>query len=176
MAVDREKFRTGIPVLDQQRDQLLDTIERLLDLCKRGQIAEGTLEAEAGAVIDYAVEHFDAEEYLMQLAQYPYFAQHVSKHDEFRDQIETVLVELRTCRWGEVGTLRLATFLVQWFCQHVQAHDVKLATFLKAMILEEPSASEALAARSPATRSWLCRMLCGQAGLRELVAQSEWVG
>ena len=122
---------TGIPLIDKQHKEYADLVDRLFGLTARGNVARQTLSREAGAVLKYAVEHFDAEEYIMRSQQYPAYAEHRSKHNIFRDRTDTLATDVEGDMDIDGYTVTLSKWLIEWFCDQVQTDDKKLAVFLK---------------------------------------------
>ncbi len=137
-AMEGEKIKTdkrfpvmGIPLLDKQHTEYADLVDRLFKLAERGSVSRETLSRETNAVIKYAGEHFDTEEYLMRSQKYPAYAEHLSKHNTFRDWTDTLILDLE----GDIDldgyTITLSKWLIEWFYDQVQTDDQKLAVFLK---------------------------------------------
>ena len=131
MTIDRTLFRTGVPLIDVQHEAYLDLVEQLFALCQRGDVPRATLESELGKVLSYAVEHFDTEEHLMLSLEYPYYAEHLAKHNVFRSHADEFVGELRSGLSTDALTIRLTTWLVEWIVEQIRVDDLKLATYLK---------------------------------------------
>src|ERR1035437_6169818 len=94
MKIDRRFLITGIPIIDKQHREYADLADRLFELAARGNVDRQTLSRETSAVVKYAVEHFDTEEYLMRSEKYPAYAEHRAKHNTFRDRTDTLVLGL----------------------------------------------------------------------------------
>ncbi len=131
MKIDRRLLMTGIPLIDRQHEAYADLVDRLFDLARRGNVERQMLFLERSAVIQYAMEHLDAEEQLMRSEKYPAYEEHRAKHDFFRDWTDTLSSDLE----GDVDldeyAKSLSKWLIAWFCSQVQTDDIKLALFLK---------------------------------------------
>jgi hemerythrin len=128
---DRELIRTGIPLIDRQHEAYADLVDRVFALCAEPQVPRGAMVAAVSQTLSYAMEHFDCEEQLMRSAKYPHYDEHVARHNVFREQAEDFAAELAAEPLAEDFTVRLARQLVNWFCEHVQAEDLRLAVFLR---------------------------------------------
>lgn len=131
MKIDRHRLMTGIPLIDRQHEAYADLVDRLFDLARQGHVEPQALFRERRAVIQYAMEHFDAEEQLMRAENYPAYEAHRAKHDIFREWTDTLASDLE----GDVDlddyARSLSKWLIDWFCDQVQTDDRRLADFLK---------------------------------------------
>lgn len=132
---DHELLVTGIPLIDRQHQEYASLVDQLFVMARCGNVSRTALSAKVDAVLKYAVEHFDAEEHLMHSVNYPAYTEHRAKHNIFRAKTDTLLVEINDDLDTDTFTIRLSRWLIEWFCVHVQAEDLKLATFLKRQTL-----------------------------------------
>ena len=131
MIFDRKKLITGIPLIDEQHQNYINMVEEILEPQAGADLAGERLETELEKAVTYVSEHFDAEEFLMQSAAYPHYEEHVSKHDDLRDKIDSLLLNLDANAEREDLLLMLQGSLVDWFETHVLSEDMKLAAFLR---------------------------------------------
>jgi hemerythrin len=80
----------------------------------------------------YAVEHFDAEEFLMKNQNYPHFEEHRKKHDLYRNKMNSFIEELD----NENTNLKefvenISRWLLDWLKMQILEDDVKIPSFLK---------------------------------------------
>ena len=129
--MDRKRLITGIPLIDRQHEAYADLVDRLFDLARGGNVTKQSLFRERCAVIQYAMEHFDAEEQLMRSENYPAYEAHRTKHDIFREWTDTLASDLEDDVDLDEYTKNLSKWLVSWFCDQVQTDDSKLAAFLR---------------------------------------------
>ena len=137
MAFDPDLLRTGIPLIDRQHEAYEEQTCRVLALCAEPRVTQSVLADEMAQVRTYALDHFDCEEQLMRSVKYPQFNRHVSRHNTFREQADDFAAELAVDPLSSDFTVRLARLLVDWFCDHVQTEDMKLAAFLRESGQEE---------------------------------------
>ena len=142
MRIDRELFRTGVPLIDQQHEAYLELVERVFQLCAKADVDLAQLTAEVNQTLVYAVEHFDTEEELMRSVRYPLLNQHVAKHNLFRAQADLFAAEIKGPVVVEDFTPRLAKWLVDWFVLQVQTDDRLLAVFLKKQKPDRPAGKD----------------------------------
>jgi hemerythrin len=131
MTIDRELFRTGIPLIDHQHDQYLDLVDELFVLCLRPKARSSSVQAGLKRTLAYALDHFDAEEALMRSVAFRGYEKHRLKHDEFRDESDRLLVMCKQDLSPELQLTRLTRWLVEWFCEQTQVYDRALAAYLK---------------------------------------------
>ncbi len=130
MKIDRKILAIGIPLIDRQHAEYADLVDKVFEMATGGGVSRQTLSAEVNAVIKYAVEHFDAEEYIMLSANYPAYAEHREKHNEFRSKTDALIAEWGSGMDTDAFTIRLSRYLIEWFCDQVQNDDRKMAIFL----------------------------------------------
>ena len=138
MKINRKLLLTGIPLIDQQHEAYADLVDRLFALVAQGAVAKEMLLGETRAIIKYATEHFYAEEYLMRAQGYPDYAQHLAKHQIFRDWTDQISSDLEGELDLDTYVSTMSHWLADWFCQQVQTDDRKLAVFLKRKQLLTP--------------------------------------
>ena len=131
MRVDRQEFYTGIPLIDNQHDTYLDLVDRLFEVCHKPHIDKAKADEAVMEVFAYAIEHFDAEEALMDSISYRGLEAHRTKHDEFRDRIDRVSASRHEGISPEDQLVHLTRWLVEWFCEQTQTYDKSLASYLK---------------------------------------------
>lgn len=135
MDINRQPFMTGITLIDEQHNAYLDLVEDILKHCLNPDIAIDDIHQEMKQVIKYATEHFEEEERLMQSLDYPFYEEHFSKHNLFREKLDAMLKELETCNNTELFDyaeyqLRLGKWLVHWFGDQVRNDDMKMVHFI----------------------------------------------
>ena len=131
MSMTPDLLRTGIPLIDRQHAAYEELTSRVLALCAEPRTPREVLATEIAQVRLYALDHFDCEEQLMRSAKYPDYARHVTRHNVFREQSDDFADELAHEPLASDFTARLARLLVDWFCDHVQHEDLRLAAFLR---------------------------------------------
>lgn len=129
--IDHSLLHTGIPVIDRQHEAYANLVNRVFALCEQQQANFATMRVEVDQVLSYAMEHFDSEEQLMRSAKYPQYEGHVARHNVFREQADGFAAELAASAQVDDFTIRLARSLVNWFIEHVQSEDLRLAAFLR---------------------------------------------
>lgn len=122
-----DRYRIGLPIIDNQHKYLLQLINKLYD-----DITSGALPNCLGEVFnnldDYAVYHFTLEERWMQGQLYPEFTRHRQEHATFKEHI----AELRRLyqRRDDAAALKTLTFLYHWLATHIQGSDFQFGQFI----------------------------------------------
>lgn len=123
-----DEFAVGIREIDEQHHWLLDCTNALYDslACSEPdhQQVGGLLEG----LVDYTMNHFIAEEELLQRFGYPGFAAHKVLHDEFTARIMEML---HRHEGGEVSGVEALDLLINWLLGHIGQVDRQYAGFLQ---------------------------------------------
>jgi len=131
MKIDRQSFRTGVSLIDNQHEQYVDLVDELFELCQQSDIDQADVDAALRRVLAYALEHFDAEEAPMRSTGYHAYESHRAKHDEFRDEADRLCAMRKEDSAPDDQLIHLTKWLVEWFCEQTLVHDKALAAFLK---------------------------------------------
>jgi len=115
-------------LLDQQHQALFATVERLYDALRQ---ANGL--AVAGEVfsrlLDYSLNHFAAEEALMEKQRYPRLKSHREEHRAFTSELRKFQKDFQAGNKNVVALL--LPYLQNWIKVHVQGADHQYGEFLK---------------------------------------------
>jgi hemerythrin len=132
MEINRKPFMTGIELIDEQHNAYLDLVENILKLCLEQNISNVDIQHEMDKVIKYSIEHFEEEENLMRSLNYPFYEEHLAKHNIFRNKLDAMLEELdKTEKIDYVNyQMRLGKWLVHWVGDQVRNDDMKLVNFM----------------------------------------------
>jgi hemerythrin len=132
------EMSVGVPVIDQQHQELFRRVNALLVAMHRGW---ATLETERllGFLASYAMEHFRDEELLMEHHRYPGAALHRQQHAAFAGRIEELRAKLAA--EGSSCDLSIAVnrTVCGWLREHTSRADVALAKHLRAVTAAEPA-------------------------------------
>ena len=121
------------------RDEYLVSVEEIDDQHRRVFAAVGELQRAADrsreafaqvlrGLAGYAVEHFSAEERLMEESGYPGFAAHQGEHQRFTRTLLGFEAEFQAGR-AEAGDLLLA--LTNWLPRHITGEDREMGAYLQ---------------------------------------------
>ncbi len=122
-----EEFLTGIPEIDAQHRGLLWIASKVL---QRASDAPGSGHAASriGALARSFAIHFDLEESLMQLHQYPQFREHCLEHRQFLDKLKGLYQQSK----DTPVSAEMITLVTEWLYGHIVAFDKEMASFLQA--------------------------------------------
>ena len=120
-----EDFRIGVPELDNDHRQLIDTLVELIEHPKPtyAELVEMT-----SVFVEHATEHFAREERLMRSLSYPGTEDHMASH---RVVQELFIDKLRPFLQGDLSHHDAVNLYLHLFYDHVKLHDVKFVTFLR---------------------------------------------
>lgn len=128
IAIWSDRYRTGHPLIDRQHQELFQMINNL-----HAGIIAGNRMSVMGSTLEhlfrYTLRHFQAEETLMFLIDYPDIHIHKKTHEELARQTERMLEAWKA---GElVPTIALSDFLADWLCHHIQENDMALIEYVR---------------------------------------------
>lgn len=136
-----QRFETGIPIVDAQHRQLVESTNQLGSELILGDVDEGRLESLFHALAEYARHHFADEERLMreQGIDAHHLRDHAANHRQFVEQVLTL--------WRSRGSMAtpgetLHRFLSAWLTVHILGEDQEMARQLQ-LIADGHEASEA---------------------------------
>lgn len=120
----REDFKTGVPSIDYEHENLIATINRL-----HGKIGG----REPGESVPYVLgeihalieAHFALEEKIMRDMKYADYATHKADHDALLEEIREIMDSADEDEAYNYST-DLAERTTRWFGEHFKTHDRKL--------------------------------------------------
>ena len=128
----KEKFRTGIEIIDAQHKELFDKTEVLLK--GANDSVDENREKCVSAIRfleNYAASHFAYEEEYLQSVDYPLFDEHKAQHERFLQSVlgyEQKMIESDFCpKHVKEFTGMLAT----WLIYHVADVDLRYANYIR---------------------------------------------
>lgn len=130
MKIDRQLFRIGHPLIDSQHEAYLDILDELFAIGGEPLSSKIKVEEALDKAIAYGLEHFIAEEHLMESVKYPALAAHRNKHNEFRDRAEALRLAGKHLS-PETFLQEINLWMVMWLCNQIQTYDKALAEYLK---------------------------------------------
>lgn len=124
-----EHLSVGVEHIDAQHKFLLGLVARVGEAVDRDG-GEEEAEADLRALCNYAVEHFAAEEALMDMDAYPEYDLHVGQHLECTTMALDFLQSLN--EGAQVDLRAFLAFLMEWVKEHIMGVDQTLGRYLKA--------------------------------------------
>jgi len=123
-----DKFNVGVRTLDGQHRQLIDIINELHEAMSKGQAKEvqASLLQRLG---QYAAEHLNTEERMLNSNGYPDFVQHKAQHDNYIAKVRELEKQVGA---GKLSlSVTLLPFLKDWWTGHIMKTDQQYAPFFK---------------------------------------------
>ena len=117
-------LETGMELVDSQHQAMFAQIRVLLDHSQTGRVP-GTLEFMAV----YAVEHFGMEERLHEETAYPFAEEHLDTHNRFIAAFKELRQEYDVSGHSLVILIKLASFLLDWWKEHIRNRDQQFADY-----------------------------------------------
>lgn len=144
-----DRYRIGLPIIDNQHKYLLQLINRLYD-----DIASGAtplvLDDVFNNLDDYAVYHLAIEERWMQGQLYPDLSSHQQEHVTFKEHIAEL--RQRYLRRDSNASLKTLAFLYHWLTTHIQGSDFQFGQFIARNTGSSPDKAPATLATARAGR------------------------
>ena len=123
-----DSCRVGVRELDEAHKGLFDVCNHLIRIVVENRVSEmgGPI---VEKLIDYAERHFQREEELMRLAQYPGVDEH---HGEHKTLMNDVFLFKSDYIAGNLDASAVSEFLIKWILHHVKGTDRDYAEQLHA--------------------------------------------
>jgi len=119
------RFALGIEEIDRDHCNLLSLL-RKCQLVEKGNQRDKELRAILTDLIEYTHTHFQREEAVMMVCNYPGLANHSQVHQLLIKQIDTKFEYLEQ---GKLNVRELYTFLSDWLIDHIQGMDHAIAPY-----------------------------------------------
>ncbi len=119
------KYSVHVEVVDAQHRELFSIMNRLADLYESGS---EDLFPVLQDLVQYATEHFHAENMIMLKAVYPGFRDHNAEHSQFIDSVQGFLTDHK--RQDDQLSYRIMVYIRDWLLSHTQQVDMQYADFL----------------------------------------------
>jgi len=124
----RDEFSVGVDEMDRQHKKLLTMINRLIEE-QHTLTDQKTIAELLDGMIDYAQEHFRAEEFLMAEYDYDRKAWQEMRHKEFIDKTLSFMTA------ADIGpnilSVALLDFLSSWLVNHILTEDMQYKEFFR---------------------------------------------
>ncbi len=123
-----DNYSVMVNKFDDQHKKLIGMVNDLHDAMKVGKGKE-VLEKVLTGLIQYTKTHFEDEERLMKLHNYPNYEQHKKEHNLLTLQV--LDLQKNFIEGKAVLTQNVMTFLKEWLQNHIKAEDKNYGPFLK---------------------------------------------
>jgi len=130
----KEKYKIGIPLIDEQHKELFDRVEKFLTALRKDRDWQEKLpeiKKTLSFMQNYVVVHFDAEEAYQKKIGYPDLQQHRLIHKEFTDYVMQCARDFKKEGYPEQSVQQFAGKLLAWLINHVVATDLKMGSYVK---------------------------------------------
>ena len=128
----RDSLTIGVADIDAQHKQLLSHFNQLLKACETGKGVE-ELKKLLGFLDGYVIKHFNEEESLQRLRNYPGYEAHKKEHAAFIARLKVLKQEINTEGVALHHVIETNHLLLKWLLHHISTVDVQLGTFLKTL-------------------------------------------
>lgn len=113
-----EDLSVGIDGIDGDHKGILELIAHLHEAYDAAH-AEESVRVAVARIAAYSDQHFQREERMLEIANYPWLEQHRARHDTFRAYVSNVVDG--SAPLPEVG--ELLSWLVDWWVGHIGTED-----------------------------------------------------
>ena len=128
----RDSLAIGIAEIDNQHKQLLSHFDRLLKACESGKGLQ-ELKNLLGFLDEYVIKHFNDEESIQRLRNYPGYEAHKKEHESFTARLKTLKQEISTEGVALHHVMETNNLLLKWLLHHISTVDIQLGTYLKTL-------------------------------------------
>lgn len=119
----RDSFSVGVPAVDHEHQELIESINRLNDIAVAGGEAERVI-AVLGDIYAQISAHFALEERVMREANYDGLTAHKAEHEALLDGLLDIMDNIEDD--GSYDEQVLGTKLDEWFSVHFRTQDARL--------------------------------------------------
>ena len=123
-----KRFELGVKCFDQQHKQLVDLLNYLHDNINDSAVTSEAMEAVIVKLIDYATDHFAAEENSMAYHDYSGLPSHREEHVKFCRMVVTFQNDFEAGK--NDFSLDVLSFIGNWLFDHILLKDSEYCEFL----------------------------------------------
>jgi hemerythrin len=123
-----DNFSVHIDSVDAQHKKLFSIAEELHKAMAAGK-AKPVLGAILDRLVEYTATHFEHEERLMRIHDYPGLARHRAEHEVLKKQVLDFRADFEAGR--AALTVDLMIFLRNWLQKHIKSSDTQYAPFFR---------------------------------------------
>ena len=127
-----EDFELGFERVDQQHKRIFELVRNLVKACTEGydtKVLNDTLDF----LVEYTVEHFNNEEEIQLLYNFPEYEQHKQLHEDFKVVVSEKVREFKENGSSEELSNSVNKIIVRWLINHIQGEDKKIGLYLRKM-------------------------------------------
>jgi hemerythrin-like metal-binding protein len=120
----------GVPEIDAQHRSLFERADQFATAVQSREPMY-RLEELFAFLVEYALEHFAAEERYMRGVGYPQLPQHIQEHAQFRRQLAYLVPHWSTEGDSQALLMALMGFLKSWLTEHVTGSDQRIGEYVR---------------------------------------------
>ena len=125
----QNSYSVGVSPIDDQHIELIRLINKLFNSCMDSQKRDsGSFLNVVYETIEYTNYHFDTEDKIMERINYPDFANHKQKHNDFVREVYTKIDEFKDGKMS--SPLQFVYYFRDWILHHIAVSDKKLGSYL----------------------------------------------
>ncbi|MES0326553.1 MAG: bacteriohemerythrin [Gammaproteobacteria bacterium] len=121
-----DQISVGVPQIDQDHKVLISFINRCIAVMNNNEQDNKEIRAILNELVDYTQYHFQREELLMKVCQYPDLLKHQQGHQLLIDEVGQRIKEYGL---GELTAKALFGFLTDWLTSHIMGSDKAIAAY-----------------------------------------------
>ncbi len=121
---------TGVEEIDEQHRELFRRIAQLLE-ASRSRSSRAEVVRLLEFLDGYVIEHFAAEERLMQLSHYPNVDGHREEHRRFVKELEALRKELDAEGPTPLFVIRVGNRVTEWLREHIYRTDRMVGQWIR---------------------------------------------
>ena len=130
----KEKYKVGVPVIDEQHQELFGRVSNFLQTVKsKGDWAEKLIAVKEtmSFMQEYVVSHFHDEEVYQEQINYPDIQDHKEAHRKFKQAVSDYATRMETEGYTEDLVQEFGGKLMTWLIMHVAVMDQKIGVYAK---------------------------------------------
>ena len=123
-----KRYATGIQLIDEQHQELINLTNKLFAACLAGDQTERVFKDTVRGVVEYINYHFSAEEKMLEKINYPELAEHKKQHTSLAKQV------LKNIQLFEEGRAFIPNSFVRamkdWILTHIAVMDKRYVDYI----------------------------------------------
>lgn len=131
----KDEYSCGVKRVDDEHKKLFEIGQSIYGMIKQDDSKAFYIDEILDAIDElrkYTIYHFEDEERLMQLYEYPGYKQQKLVHDKFIEKIES-LDEEEIEKNPKKEVIKILDFVYNWISEHILGMDLKLKDYFNNM-------------------------------------------